>query len=308
MVNSWEPGTQYNIGDEVEFQGFRYKIIQPHFSQSDWTPNVTPALWGREYGSAPSQPQPQQNYGSQEQRPWDKHDQTTVEFGQDEKEKNWYDLDPERRKQLEIGGGLLAGAALLGGGFLAYKKHKENEEEKKALAWGLQNWVTDAQRRTQEFHQNGPRGPATWVLTQGTQIPQGAFEAGQEKDGTPLYAARTFFEGGVHPGKLSPNFKKGAIIGYDGDEIEVEQYEILVANPQGVRWAPVSDKFNIQSLGGARPVEGGREADGTPLFIVQAPYKDGTHPGKTSESLQGADITYGGKEKIVNHYNVLVYA
>ncbi|KAG9119559.1 hypothetical protein FRC07_005368, partial [Ceratobasidium sp. 392] len=230
-----------------------------------------------------------------------------VEFGHDEKQKNWYDIDEERRKQLEIGGGLLAGAALLGGGFLAYKKHKENEEDKKAQAWGLQNWMTDAQRRTQQYHQSGSQGP-TWVLTHGTQIPQGAFVGGQDTDGSPLYIARTFFENGIHPGKLSPNFKKGAIIGYDGDEIEVENYEILIANPQQVHWANASNKFNIQSLGGARPIEGGREADGTPLYVVQAPYKGGTHPGKTSEKLRGADITYGGDEKIVDTYNVLVYA
>jgi len=312
MVQSWEPGTQYNNGDEVEFQGVYYKIIQPHRSQGDWTPDVTPALWGREYGHTVSQPQQghggqQQDQGSHEQRPWDQHETTKVEFSQEEKQKNWYDLDPERRQQLEVGGGLLAGAALLGGGFLAYKKHKENEEDKKAQAWGLQNWMTDAQRRTQQFHGQGSSGAPTWVLTHGTQIPQGAFVGGQESDGTPLYITRTYFEGGIHPGKLSPNFKKGSIIGWGGDEIEVENHEILIANPQAVRWASAGHPLNVQSLG-ARPVEGGREADGTPLFIVQAPYKEGTHPGKTSEKLQGADITYGGKEKIVNPYNILVYA
>ncbi|KAJ1305803.1 hypothetical protein OPQ81_010533 [Rhizoctonia solani] len=292
MVNPWEPGTQYNLGDIVEFQGVQYKIIQPHRSQGDWTPDVTPALWGRMYGVPPSQPQQTYNQPP-EQRPWDQHDQTKVEFGEEEKQKNWYDLDPERRKQLEIGGGLLAGAALLGGGFLAYKKHKENEEEKKALAWGLQNWVTDAQRRAQEFHQHGPRGPVTWLLTKGPRIPQGAFVAGQESDGTPLYVGRTFFEGGIHPGKVSPNFQKGCIIGYGGDE------------SRAVRWAEARGTCDTQFLGAA-PVEGGREQSG-PLYIVQAPYKGGTHPGKTGPHLRGADITYGGDEKIVDTYRVLVY-
>ncbi|KAG9086773.1 hypothetical protein FRC06_002880 [Ceratobasidium sp. 370] len=305
MVNPWEPGTQYNLGDEVEYNGFRYKIIQPHRSQGDWTPDVTPALWGREYGAAPVN-QPQQSAASSEQRPWDQHNQTKVEFGEDEKQKNWYDIDPERRKQLEIGGGLLAGAALLGGGFLAYKKHKENEEDRKAQAWSLQNWMTEAQNRTRQFHQNGPQGPVAWVLTHGNQIPKGAFVGGQESDGTPLYIARTFFENGIHPGKVSPNFKKGAIIGYDGEEVELENYEILVANPQAVRWVDTSH-FSAQSLGGT-PVEGGREADGTPLYIVQAPYKDGVHPGKTSEKLGNADISYGGDEKRINQFRVLVYA
>lgn len=44
----------------------------------------------------------QQDYGSQEQRPWDQHNATKVEFSQEEKQKNWYDLDPERRQQLEV--------------------------------------------------------------------------------------------------------------------------------------------------------------------------------------------------------------
>ena len=307
MVNRWEPGTQYNIGDAVEYNGVQYKIIQPHRSQGDWTPDATPALWGREWAVPASQPQAQPPYGGGDQQRWDCHDSTKVEFSEEEKQKNWYDLDPERRKQLEIGGGLLAGAALLGGGFLAYKKHKENEEEKKALAWGLQNWMTDAQRRTQEFYQQGSRASVAWILVHGTKIPQGAFEAGQESDGTPLYVARTYFEGGIHPGKVSPNFKKGAIIGYDNDEIEVENYEILVANPQAVRWVDASSPFQAQFLSG-RPVEGGREANGAPLFIAQAPYKNGTHPGKAGEHLRGADITYGGDEKIVNPFRVLVHA
>jgi len=293
------------LGDQVEYNGVRYKIIQPHRSQSDWTPDVTPALWGREYGVPPTN-QPQQDHSSNEQRPWDQHDHTKVEIDHEEKKKNWFDIDPERRKQLEVGGGLLAGAALLGGGFLAYKKHKEHEEEKKALAWSLQNWLTDAQQRTEQFHREGPRGPLTWVLTHGTQIPKGALVGGQESDGTPLYIARTFFEGGIHPGKVGPNFKKGAIIGYDGEEIELENYEVLLGDAQTIRWEDTS-RFSVQSLGG-RPVEGGREADGTPLFIVQAPYKDGVHPGKTSEKLGNADITYGGHEKRIDRFRVLLYA
>ncbi|KAF8750832.1 Carbohydrate binding domain [Rhizoctonia solani] len=239
---------------------------------------------------APTQP-PQQSYNQPppEQRPWDQHDQTKVEFGEEEKQKNWYDLDPERRKQLEASG-LLAGAALLGGGFLAYKKHKENEEDKKALAWGLQNWMTDAQRRSQSFYQGGYSGKPTWVLTKGNRIPQGAFQAGQESDGTHYTSVALSSRGN------SPNFQKGCIIGYGGDEIEVEDYEILIADPRSVHWAEASGTCNPQYLG-AQPVEGGREQNG-PLYIVQAPYKEGTHPGKTGPHLQGADITYGGKEKV----------
>ncbi|KAB5592849.1 hypothetical protein CTheo_3709 [Ceratobasidium theobromae] len=304
MVSCWEPGVEYGPDSVVEYQGLQYRIIQPHRSQGDWAPNVTPALWGREWGVPSTQPPPQHCEGD---RPWDQHDHTKVELTEEEKGKNWMDLSPERRKQLEVGGGLAAGAAILAGGFFAWKKHKEHEEEKKAVAWGLQNWITDAQSRTQGFYSRGQTDDVAWVLAKGTaMVPQNAFIAGQESDGTPLFVARTYFEGGIHPGKFSPKFKKGAIIGFGGDELEVENYEILVAKPHAVRWVDASGPVQAQFLG--RPVDGGREHDGSPLFIAQAPYKNGTHPGKAGGHLQGADITYGGDEKIVNPYRVLVYA
>ena len=108
------------------YKGHKYKIIQPHTSQSDWTPNVVPALWGRlpdddcggekqgggyqpSYQPAYEQP-PQQPV--QEQRPpldsqqsgqnWDEHKHQKVDIPHEEQKKNWWDLDDHRKKQLEV--------------------------------------------------------------------------------------------------------------------------------------------------------------------------------------------------------------
>ena len=37
----------YEVGDRIRFNDILYKCIQAHTSQSDWTPDVTPALWTR---------------------------------------------------------------------------------------------------------------------------------------------------------------------------------------------------------------------------------------------------------------------
>jgi hypothetical protein len=43
--------------------------------------------------------------------------------------------------------------------------------------------------------------PASWVLVQRPgELPQGAIPVGREADGTPLFAARAFHEGGLHVG------------------------------------------------------------------------------------------------------------
>ncbi|KAG8908126.1 hypothetical protein FRB99_000154 [Tulasnella sp. 403] len=48
MVPKWGAGNAYKVGDVVRYKGWYYKCIQAHTSQNDWTPDVTPALWGRQ--------------------------------------------------------------------------------------------------------------------------------------------------------------------------------------------------------------------------------------------------------------------
>ena len=41
----WAIGRAYAAGDRVQQDGTRYKCVQAHTSQADWTPDATPALW-----------------------------------------------------------------------------------------------------------------------------------------------------------------------------------------------------------------------------------------------------------------------
>ena len=47
LVALFEPWTlkAYAIGDRVRHMGKLYKCVQAHTSQSDWAPDLTPALW-----------------------------------------------------------------------------------------------------------------------------------------------------------------------------------------------------------------------------------------------------------------------
>jgi hypothetical protein len=44
---AWAPGVAYKVGDEVTHKGATYRCRQAHTSQSDWEPQLTPALWLR---------------------------------------------------------------------------------------------------------------------------------------------------------------------------------------------------------------------------------------------------------------------
>ncbi|KAF7321501.1 Carbohydrate-binding module family 12 protein [Mycena kentingensis (nom. inval.)] len=314
----WQPGTQYNTGDVVEYEGVTYKNIQAHRRRSDWAPPIVPALWGRMQGGGDHHESHGHHSGHQQQhyQP-QQHDEKqgyippppqgqTVQPHPEERKQNWWDLSDERKHQLEVGGGLLAGAGLLAGGFAAYKHHEKNEDEKKAQLWSMQNWLHDAEQRTLAFRQNGPRSAATWILNKGKSIPDNAILVGKEKSWN-LYICRAFFDGGVQVGKASDVFKKGAVIGYENEEHHLDTYEILIGDMNGLRWVPAEGRLNVNNLG-YKPVEGGRENDGTPLYIAQAPHKDATHPGKASEKLDGAYIPFDGEEVCVRSYRVLCYA
>lgn len=44
---AWKDETAYAVDDRISYGGKLYKCVQAHTSQSDWTPDVTPALWVR---------------------------------------------------------------------------------------------------------------------------------------------------------------------------------------------------------------------------------------------------------------------
>ncbi|KAH9978677.1 hypothetical protein BGW80DRAFT_1442655 [Lactifluus volemus] len=318
-VSAWQPGTAYCYGDIVEFEG-KYKIIQPHTSQTDWAPPVSlpygvvsPTATGKITSRTTLhmiRPFKGDYHGQDVPQPtnYDQHPDQQENVPQQEQKKKWWDLDDDRKKQLEIGGGLLAGVAVLGAGYAAWHAHENKEkpkEEQQALVWGLQGWLRESQARTEEFRKHGPRAPTTWVLVEGREsIPRGAIEAGRDKDNNPIYIARAYFEDGLPIGKASPIFKEGAVIGYGGRVVEFNKFEVLLGDTRAIRWLPFRDQLNVQRLG-ARPVEGGREANGAPLYIARVSYHNGTHVAKIGEHLPAAHLAFGGEEVRITEYEVL---
>ncbi|KAG1816012.1 carbohydrate-binding module family 12 protein [Suillus subaureus] len=304
MIDNWQPGTQYYDGSRVLYEGVQYKIIQPHRSQSDWTPPVTPALWGRmedgdchrsphheqsgqwggdcksePYTPSYDQPPPQQQQQQQQQEQQQPYHapQGGIQSTHGQSQTSWFNIDDKRKKELEIGGGILAGVGALAAGVFAHNQHSKKEEEKKAQAWSRGNWLRDAEQRTQAFRSGNYSYPVAWVLNQGKNIPSNAIEGGFER-GAPLYICRAFCEAS------------------------------LTAFVTAVRWVNVSGQFNLAALNGLRPVEGGREPGGAPQYIAQAPYHGAVHPGKACESFgDGCFIPYDSTEKKVKEYAVLCY-
>lgn len=45
LYPKWKVGASYVIGNELQYNGKLYQVIQAHTSQSDWTPDIVPALF-----------------------------------------------------------------------------------------------------------------------------------------------------------------------------------------------------------------------------------------------------------------------
>ncbi|KAH6598995.1 hypothetical protein BASA50_003315 [Batrachochytrium salamandrivorans] len=133
---------------------------------------------------------------------------------------------------------------------------------------------------------------------------QPATNAGNESDGTPLYAARSNIEGGIHVGKASRSWQDGCRISYGGKELPIAQYEVLVGNPQMICWVHTQGHVNPSALG-RQPVEAGRESNGSPLFIARAHFSGSEQPGKCGPGLKGADMAYAGYEENRHEYEVM---
>lgn len=65
-----------------------------------------------------------------------------------------------------------------------------------------------------------------WRASSGGRVPANALPAGFEANGAPLYICRGRFNGGLHPGKIRPEFG-GCNIPWGGGEHVVRDYEVL---------------------------------------------------------------------------------
>ncbi len=128
-----------------------------------------------------------------------------------------------------------------------------------------------------------------WVRSAtGAIIPGGAYVGGQE-DGTPLLICRAPYLSGVYPGKM---VKGNCNISYGGQEIYLHDYDILVG--QGGQWAPAQPGMAGAFIAGFE--------NGGPLYLCQATYRGGLHPGKIYDGK--CDISFGGREIPIRAFNV----
>lgn len=66
LFPAWAPDTDYIQGQRVRHDGLLYRCVQAHISQSDWTPDLTPALWTRVDDPAEEWPEWRQPTGAQD--------------------------------------------------------------------------------------------------------------------------------------------------------------------------------------------------------------------------------------------------
>lgn len=45
LFPAWHPDTAYTVDERIRYGEKLYRVVQGHTSQSDWTPNITPALY-----------------------------------------------------------------------------------------------------------------------------------------------------------------------------------------------------------------------------------------------------------------------
>ncbi|KAG8933211.1 hypothetical protein FRC02_012285 [Tulasnella sp. 418] len=163
-----------------------------------------------------------------------------------------------------------------------------------------QAWIEAARKATAEFKQSGPKGPTTWALLEDNKILSDGIRAGEDKNGNPFYVARAYYEGGLQIGRASSN---GAFIGFNGREIPLTQYEVLLGDTRAIKWVA-----STAGAAGIRAVEGGIDHNGKQLLIAQTRYGGEIIPGKAVDWINGALIALGGQEINVKDYNILAYA
>ena len=91
--------------------------------------------------------------------------------------------------------------------------------------------------------------------------------------------------------------------------LELEPYDVNATPQAPASKVPKQHQFWVAESGGNVPkgtYATGKEGYGPLLYSCRAQFEGGLHPGKVRPKLGGCHIPYGGKEIIINYYEVLV--
>lgn len=198
-------------------------------------------------------------------------------------------------------------------GLWAYSQDPDLEEMKKSV-WragnGEEDWLSAARSRTKFYTETrGVKPMVLWKLVEKGNIPKDALPLGNEADGAVLYAARGWFDGGLHIGKAGHHLVNHASISFGAGEHALNVYEVLCGStdPDLVKWMTFRHGENAM-VEGWQPVEGGREANGSVLLVGKGEYENGHHPGKCLINDDHACVGYGGGELWVRPFQILAYS
>ncbi|KAI0632696.1 hypothetical protein C8Q77DRAFT_838195 [Trametes polyzona] len=124
---------------------------------------------------------------------------------------------------------------------------------------------------------------------------------------TPVFLGRVPWPGGgVQPCKVVSGFYPPARVPFGGREhVHNGIVDILKVDERTMEWVSAA---HGAVPAGRRPVEGGRESNGEPLYFALAPLGRVWVPGKVGPHLPGAHIAFGGREHIVREgYDILCW-
>jgi hypothetical protein len=131
-------------------------------------------------------------------------------------------------------------------------------------------------------------------------VPIGAFKAGVDTGGGPLYIIRTTYQGGIVVGKYNPLYAK-AFISYGGKEIEITGDPVEIYVGYGF-WV-----FSRDGNPPSNAIVAGNENDGSPLLIIHGKWLSNVTCGKYSMKYHMGYVPYGGREiQVSNNISFLV--
>ncbi|KAJ2807655.1 hypothetical protein H4R20_001198 [Coemansia guatemalensis] len=158
-----------------------------------------------------------------------------------------------------------------------------------------------------QYNHNGPNRGLQWVSASNGHIPPNAVQGGIEKDGRPLFVARTMYKGGLRPAKVGHHLENGGCnFAYSNKEIAVSEYQVLCGDASRLRWVRQEGSLDIN---GFVPFPAGHEETGEPLYIAKTLHENSQQLGTCALHFKkGMLFPYGHKERSTSNYMVLAYA